>query len=125
MTELKIVFFDKNFKYTFIDEFDKKRIDSLKKLNKIVFEKVFDQYRVNGIMAILSRFPKGWKSYSDYANAVKKFIDEWDKRFNIELHMYIYGEFSTQTFRGSKYHLMFARSWLKPIQYLRAILRKI
>ena len=58
-------------------------------------------------------------------NAVKKFIDEWDKRFNIELHMYIYGEFSTQTFRGSKYHLMFARSWLKPIQYLRAILRKI
>jgi len=57
-------------------------------------------------------------------DTVESFIDEWDKLFKIELHIYVHGAFRTQGVRNSKYHLMFARKWLKPIQYLNAVLRK-
>lgn len=84
MIELKITFFDKDFKYAFCDEFDTKRIDGLKKLNKVVFERIFEQYKTNGIMSILTKFPKGWKHYNDYIKEYKKFmtgkIKENDRR---------------------------------------------
>lgn len=57
-------------------------------------------------------------------NEVKKFIKEWYSLFRIELHIYVHGKFSRQTFRDSKYHLTFARKWWKPVQYLTAVLRK-
>jgi hypothetical protein len=63
---LKLIFVDKDFKYSWAMDFRASDIERYQKMDKEFFKRIFDQYLGNGITGILKLAPKNWKSYQKY-----------------------------------------------------------
>jgi hypothetical protein len=67
---LKVIFIDKDFKYSWAIEYRASDIERYQKMKTKLFERIWAQIMENGITGVLKNFPKNWKSYEQYS---KKF----------------------------------------------------
>jgi hypothetical protein len=77
--DLKVVFIDKNFKYSWAVEFRPPDIERHRKMKPRLFQAIWEQYLENGITGVLKNFPDGWKSYDQYAKKFEKVINDKTK----------------------------------------------
>ena len=82
--EIKVVFIDKDFKYSWAIGFRVSDIERYQKMKTKLFDRIWGQISENGITGILKNAPKNWKSYEAYSKKFQKVmmskIEENEKR---------------------------------------------
>jgi hypothetical protein len=72
MTELVVIFADKNFKTTFAKEWSLEALQAKASMPSKALKMVWEQDKTTALSTLIKGFPKNWKKISDFDKAYKK-----------------------------------------------------